>query len=81
MSQYRYVLFFAFSITISGHYSSFFLAMNMLISLKVTLSQTGMEVGMVSLPSKGPVRGQYIFLMAKFQMFDRIRFQLVFLET
>ena len=55
--------------------------MNMFISLKGTLSQTGMKVDRVSLPSKGPMRGQHVFLMAKFQTFDGLCFQLVFLET
>ena len=41
--------------------------MNMLISLKGTLGQTGKEVGSVSLPIKGPIKGQYVFLMTKFQ--------------
>ena len=62
------VLFFVFSITISSDYASYFLEMNMLISLKGTLSQTGMGVGRVSLPSEGPMRGQYVFFMAKCQI-------------
>ena len=49
--------------------------MNMLLSLKGTLSQIGMGVGRVSFPSKGPMRGKYVFLMAKFQMFYRFCFQ------
>ena len=56
------VLVFVFSIIISGDCASYFLEMNMLISLKGTLSQTGMEVG-ISLPRKGFMRGQYVFLM------------------
>ena len=64
-----FFFFFVFSITISGDYASYFLEMNMLISLNGTLNQTGIGVGRVSLPSKGPMRGQYVFLMAKFQIF------------
>ena len=77
------VLCFVFSITstISGDSASYFLEMNMLISLKSTLTQTGMGVGRVTLPSKGSMRGQYVFLMAKSQMFYRYCFPLVFLET
>ena len=60
-----FIFFFVFSITISGDYVPYFLEMNMLISLKGTLSQTGMGVGRVSLPSKGPIGGEYIFLMVK----------------
>ena len=55
-----------FSITISGDHASYFLEMNMLISLKGTWRQTGMGVGRA--PSKGPMRGQFVFLMAKFQI-------------
>ena len=72
------VLCFVFSITISGDSASYFLETNMLISLKGTLTQTGLGIGSVTLPSKGPMRGQYVFLMAKFQIFDGFCFQLVF---
>ena len=57
-----------------GDYASYFLEMNILINLKGTLSQTEMGIGRVSLPSKGPMRGQYVFLMEKFQIFDRFCF-------
>ena len=54
----------------------------MLISLKGTLTQPRMGVGRVTLPSKGPMRDQYVFVMAKSKRFDRFCIQLlVFLET
>ena len=43
--------------------------MFMLISLECTLAQTRMGFGRVTLPSKGPMRGQYVFLMTKSQSF------------
>ena len=48
--------------------------MIILISLKGTLSQTRMGIGRVIVPSKGPMRGQNILLMAKSQVFDRFVF-------
>ena len=44
------ILCFVFSITISGDYASYCLEKNMLISLKGTMSQTGMGVDRVSFP-------------------------------
>ena len=43
----------------------------MFISLKVTPTQTRMEVGRVTLPSSGPMRGKNVIFMAKSQVFDR----------
>ena len=61
-------LCFIFSVTISGDSVYYFLEMIMLISLKGTLNQTRMGVGRVTLPSKGPVRGHFVFLVAKSQI-------------
>ena len=35
----------------------------------ITVTQNRMEVGRVTLPCKGPMRGQYVFLRAKSQSF------------
>ena len=43
--------------------------MFMLISLECTQAQTRMGFGRVTLPSKGPMRGQYVFLMTKSRSF------------
>ena len=67
-------LCFIFSFTISGDSASYFLQMVVIISLEVT--QTRMVVYMGTLPSKGPIRDQYIFLLTKFQLFDRLCMQL-----
>ena len=40
-----------------------------LMSLECTLAQTRMGFGRVTLPVKGPMRGQYVFLVAKSQFF------------
>ena len=56
---------FLFSISISGDSASYFIQIIMLISLEYTLAQTRMVFGKVSLPSKGPMRGKYVFLMSK----------------
>ena len=73
---------YLFSISISGDSASYFFAMTILISLKGTLAQTRMWVGRVTLPSKGPMRGQNVLLMAKSQVFDRFYISLlVLLET
>ena len=49
--------------------SLYFLQMIMLISFVDTLTQTRMGVGRVTFPSKGPMRGQYVFHMTKSQSF------------
>ena len=56
-----FFFFFFFFFTISGDPTSYFIEMSMLISLKGTLSQTGMWIGRVSLSSEGPMRGQNVF--------------------
>ena len=56
-------------INISGDSVSFFIQMIMLISLEYTLAHTRMVFGRVNIPSKGPMRGKYIFLIAKSQTF------------
>ena len=58
---------FLFSISISGDSASYFIQMISLISLEYTLAQTRMVFGRVTLPSKGPMRGKYVFLIAKSQ--------------
>ena len=45
--------------------------MVMLISLEGTLTQTRLGVGRVTLPSKEPMRGQYICFIAKSPSFHR----------
>ena len=79
--EYIYIHIFFFVCTISGDDASYFLEMNMLTSLNGTLCQTGVGVGKVSRPSKGPMRGKYALRMAKFQICDRFCFQLVLLEA
>ena len=54
-----------FSISISGDSASYFIAMIMLISLECTLAQKRMGFGRVTCPSKGPMSGQFVFLIAK----------------
>ena len=41
----------------------------MLICLEGILTQARMGVGCVALPSKGPMRGQYIFFMENLKVF------------
>ena len=50
---------------------SYFIQMVVLISLEYTLAQTRMGFGRVTLPSKGPMRGQYVFVMTTSQSFYR----------
>ena len=78
-SQSFYVLHF--QLLIFGDSPSYFLEMIMLISLKGIFTQTRMGVGRVTLLSKGPMREQYDFLMAKSQIFMFYIQLLVFLET
>ena len=67
-----------FSISISGES----IKMIMLISLECNLAQTRMGFGMVTLSSKGPNRGQYVFIMAIPQRFLKVLYlQFMFLET
>ena len=65
---------FIFSSIISGDSVSYLLEMVVLISLESTLTQTRLGVGRVTLPSYGPMRGQYIFFMSKSQSFHRFSF-------
>ena len=58
---------FLFSIGISGDSASYLIQINMLISLEYTMAQTKMVFGRVTLPSKGLMRGKYVFLTAKSQ--------------
>ena len=54
----------------------------MLVSKIGTLTQTGMRLGRATFSSKGPMRGQYAFLMAKCSNLNiRILFQLSFPQT
>ena len=59
---------FLFSISISGDSSSYFIQMIMLISLEYILVQTRIVFGRVILPNKGPMRGKYVFFIAKSQI-------------
>ena len=69
-----FIVFFLFSIIISGDTASYFIKMFMLISLclfilislECTLAQTRMGFGRLTLPSRGAMMDQYVFLMAKF---------------
>ena len=77
---------FIFSVIISGDSVSYLLEIVVLISLESTLTQT--RFGVRRLPSKGPMRCQYICFMAKSQSFHRFSlfffsffFQLIFLDT
>ena len=58
-----FIFFFYFQFT------SYIIEMIMLINLECTLAQTRMWFGKVTLPSKGFMRGQYVFVMAKSQSF------------
>ena len=49
---------FIFSVIISGVSFSYLLEMVVLISLEGILTQTRLVVDRVTLPSKGPIRGQ-----------------------
>ena len=49
--------------------ASYFLKTSMLISLVGILSQAKMGVGRVTFLSKGPMRGQYVFITAKHVLF------------
>ena len=55
--------FYRFSISISG--DSYFSEMIMLINLEYILAQTRMGFSRVTVPSKGHMRAQYVFVMAK----------------
>ena len=48
---------------------SYFIEMILLINLESTPAQTRMGFDRVSLPCKGPMRGHYVFFMAKSQSF------------
>ena len=48
-------------------HSLYFLKMVLLIGFVGTLTQSRMRVGRVAIPSKGPMRVQYVFLMTKSQ--------------
>ena len=57
-----------FPIIISGGSVSYFIEMVMLINLECTWRNKDW-VGRVTLPSKRPMRGQYVFVMAKSHFF------------
>ena len=63
----KVIIGFHFSVSISGGSLSYFIQVIMLISLEYTLAQTWMVFVRVSLPNKGPMRGKYVFLIAKSQ--------------
>ena len=50
----------------SGAYASYCFGKIMLINKIGTLSQTRMGLGRVTFSGKRPMRGQYVFLMAKY---------------
>ena len=54
---------FPFSICISGGSASCFIDMIILVNLECTLAQTRVGFGRVILPSKRPMRGQYVFVI------------------
>ena len=58
-----------FSVSTSGDSASYFIEMIMLMSLECILAKTTMGFGRVTLPSKGPKRVQYVFIMAKCHFF------------
>ena len=60
---------------ISGDSASHFIA----IILKCTLAPTRMGLGRVTCSSKGHIKGQFAFLIAKFRSFYVVYFQLIFL--
>ena len=60
---------FHISIIISTDSASHFLKTSMLISLVGILTQARMGVGRVTFLSKGPMRGQYVFITAKYMLF------------
>ena len=57
-----------FLVSISGDTASYFIQMITHISLEHILGQTRMGFGRVYLPSKGPMKGKYVFHMAKSQI-------------
>ena len=74
-------IYFLFSIFSSGDSASCFLEMNMPIILIGTLIQARMGVGRVTFHRNGPMRGQYVLLMAKYYTFTDFLFQLLFPQT
>ena len=54
------------SIIISTDSASYFLKKSKLISLLGTLTEARMGKGSVTFLSKGPMKGQYVFLTAKY---------------
>ena len=59
-------LYGRFLFIISGDSVSYFLAVIMLISKIGTLTKNLIGLGRVTFSSKGPMRGQYVFLTAKY---------------
>ena len=54
----------------------------MLIIKIGTLTQSRIGLGRVTFSSKGPMRGQFVFLMSKYNnLYGRFLFQLLFLQT
>ena len=73
---------FILSVIISGDSPFHLLEMVVLITLKDTMTQTRMEVGRVTLHSKGPMGSQYICFMEKSEVFICfLFFQIIFLKT
>ena len=56
------------SIVLMSHSSSYFLERNILTSYVGPLTQTRIGVNSVTVPSIGPIKGQYVFLIPKLEM-------------
>ena len=68
-----FIICVIFSIIISGGSAFYFIEIVMLISFEYPrLKQLGL--GRVTLPNKGPIKDQYVFVMAKSQSFYCFRF-------
>ena len=83
MAKSQSFIGFLLSISISGDSASYFIQMSLLISFEYTLAQTRMVFSKVTLPSKGPMRGKYVFTYSKIPKFLKwiFYFQLVFVEV
>ena len=56
------------SIVLMSHSSSYFLERNILRSYEGPLTQTRIGVSSVTVPSMGPMKGQYVFLIPNLEM-------------
>ena len=70
----QYVFLMAKRMNLYGFFTStdsasYFLKMSMLISLVGIFTQARMGVDRVTFLRKGPMRGQYVFLMANYELF------------